>query len=482
MADEGRPKLAQNPAGREVGIIKSEEEEDDRHHRPQPLQLGGDSNTGNSNSNNGTNNGSQNDNRGGGGGGSGSAVTLPSFREAYGTYARYEPPRPPHHDPAGRPMPGPPRPYGEDPNQHRLPGPPGPPGLPGPHGPPGPPGPPGHPSQHGGPPDPYASRMHPHPEQGYRDSYPYGAPYHPYQDHPPPPHGQYWPQQQMPQYQNGPPETAPRQRTSIACKYCRKRKIRCSGYQNTPDGKCTNCKKTGNDCVFQPVSSTTSTAFVPVSAIQGGVPPGTPLYGAFGQPLGPNGGRGPNGPPGGGPPPSAGPMNGPGGHPGYGPTSPGAGGFYQQQPHGPPHMDRGPPYGPPHPSSQAPPPPGRQLPLPYPQHQQPAGYPGEDPQRARKRTREEEEAEFPNRLPPPPPYGNYPPASHEMGYYRGPEDARRSPPSMNGSTSGPGSAVSPSTSAPRGYGTPAPPVLPPPPMSSVGTEYAIPAIPTAFTV
>ena len=253
--------------------------------------------------------------------------------------------------------------------------------------------------------------------------------------------------------------------------------IRCSGYQNTPDGKCTNCKKTGNDCVFQPVSSTTSTAFVPVSAIQGGVPPGTPLYGAFGQPLGPNGGRGPNGPPGSGPP-SGGPMNGPGGHPGYGPTSPGAGGYYQQ--HMPPHMDRGPPYGP-HPSSQGPPPPSRHLPLPYPQHQQHGGYPGEDPQRARKRTREEEEAEFPNRLPPPPPYGGFP-NSHEMGYYRGPEDARRSPPSMNGSASGPGSAVSPSTSAPRGYGTPAPPVLPPPPMSSVGTEYAIPAIPAAFVV
>ena len=208
-----------------------------------------------------------------------------------------------------------------------------------------------------------------------------------------------------------------------------------------------------------------------MSAIQGGVPPGTPLYGAFGQPLGPNGGRGPVGPPGSGPPPP-GPMNGPGGHPGYGPTSPGASGYYQQ--HIPPPMDRGPPYGPP-PPSQGPPPPGRQLPLPYPQSH--PGYPGEDPQRARKRTREEEEAEFPNRLPPPPPYGNYPPSNHEMSYYRGPEDARRSPPSMNGAASGPGSAVSPSTSAPRGYGTPAPPVLPPPPpMSSVGTEYAMPAI------
>ncbi|KAI7912893.1 C6 zinc finger domain-containing protein [Pyricularia oryzae] len=87
--------------------------------------------------------------------------------------------------------------------------------------------------------------------------------------------------------------SAPRQRTSIACRYCLKRKIRCSGYQTTADGKCMNCKKTGNDCVFQPVSSGT-TAFVPVSAIPGGVAPGTQLFGAFGQPLGPPPGPGPH--------------------------------------------------------------------------------------------------------------------------------------------------------------------------------------------
>ncbi|KAL8407457.1 hypothetical protein RB594_006328 [Gaeumannomyces avenae] len=103
--------------------------------------------------------------------------------------------------------------------------------------------------------------------------------------------------------------SAPRQRTSIACRYCRKRKIRCSGYQTTADGKCLNCKKTGNECVFQPVSSG-STAFVPVQAIQGGViAPGTQLFGAFGQPL-PMGAQGPPMPmqmqmqmPGQGPPP-----------------------------------------------------------------------------------------------------------------------------------------------------------------------------------
>ncbi|SPQ19756.1 73c61800-8886-49aa-9b2c-8cc292677307 [Thermothielavioides terrestris] len=82
-------------------------------------------------------------------------------------------------------------------------------------------------------------------------------------------------------------QTAPRQRTSIACRYCRKRKIRCSGYTHTTNGKCTNCDKLRIDCIFQPVSSNSSAAFVPVSAVPGGVPPGTPLYGAYGQPLPP---------------------------------------------------------------------------------------------------------------------------------------------------------------------------------------------------
>lgn len=46
-----------------------------------------------------------------------------------------------------------------------------------------------------------------------------------------------------------------------------------------------NCDKLKIDCVFQPVSSNSSTAFVPVSAVPGGVPAGTRLYGAYGQPL-----------------------------------------------------------------------------------------------------------------------------------------------------------------------------------------------------
>ncbi|KAM7220014.1 hypothetical protein V8F06_004528 [Rhypophila decipiens] len=109
-----------------------------------------------------------------------------------------------------------------------------------------------------------------------------------------PQHGyQYPPQQQPPPQQ---PQAAPRQRTSIACRYCRKRKIRCSGYANTPNGKCTNCDKLKIDCVFQPVSSNASTAFVPVSAIAGGVPPGTLLYGAYGQPLAPTSGQSGPGP------------------------------------------------------------------------------------------------------------------------------------------------------------------------------------------
>ncbi|KAI0487398.1 hypothetical protein F4859DRAFT_464810 [Xylaria cf. heliscus] len=80
-------------------------------------------------------------------------------------------------------------------------------------------------------------------------------------------------------------QSAPRQRTSIACKYCRRRKIRCSGYANSPGGKCTNCIKMNQECIFQPVSSTSSTAFVPVSALPNGVPPGVQLFGAYGQPL-----------------------------------------------------------------------------------------------------------------------------------------------------------------------------------------------------
>ncbi|KAK6858924.1 hypothetical protein PG995_004777 [Apiospora arundinis] len=64
----------------------------------------------------------------------------------------------------------------------------------------------------------------------------------------------------------------------------RRRKIRCSGYANSPGGKCTNCIKMNQECIFQSVSSSASTAFVLVSALQNGIPPGTQLFGAYGQP------------------------------------------------------------------------------------------------------------------------------------------------------------------------------------------------------
>ncbi|RMZ91152.1 hypothetical protein DV736_g1617, partial [Chaetothyriales sp. CBS 134916] len=95
--------------------------------------------------------------------------------------------------------------------------------------------------------------------------------------------------------------------TSIACKYCRKRKIRCSGYDSSPDGRCQNCVRFNQLCLFHPVSSRAT--FVPVSAVYGpnARVPGAGacerpdengaysrnreqapmLYGAHGQPLGP---------------------------------------------------------------------------------------------------------------------------------------------------------------------------------------------------
>jgi hypothetical protein len=48
-----------------------------------------------------------------------------------------------------------------------------------------------------------------------------------------------------------------------------------------------NCSRMQQECIFQPVSSSSSTAFIPVSAVPGGVPPGTQLFGAYGQPLAP---------------------------------------------------------------------------------------------------------------------------------------------------------------------------------------------------
>jgi hypothetical protein len=145
----------------------------------------------------------------------------------------------------------------------------------------------------------------------------------------PHPAGPYYPQEYPPQGPPGVPsgmaQAAPRQRTSIACRYCRKRKIRCSGYQSAPGGKCQNCARMNQECIFQPVSSSSSTAFVPVSAVPGGVPPGTQLFGAYGQPLAPGSVSGPYPP---GAPGAPGPP-GPPGPPG-GPGQPQAA-YYQQQ-------------------------------------------------------------------------------------------------------------------------------------------------------
>ncbi|KAJ5889409.1 hypothetical protein N7504_010219 [Penicillium tannophilum] len=88
---------------------------------------------------------------------------------------------------------------------------------------------------------------------------------------------------------------APRQRTAIACRYCRRRKIRCSGFESSSDGRCTNCVRFNQECMFTPVSSQAQ-AFVPAHAAYphlrnaGPGPRGGPmtLYGAHGQPLPPH--------------------------------------------------------------------------------------------------------------------------------------------------------------------------------------------------
>ncbi|KAL3956612.1 hypothetical protein ACCO45_009458 [Purpureocillium lilacinum] len=84
--------------------------------------------------------------------------------------------------------------------------------------------------------------------------------------YPRPPQGPYQEYAPQPGGAPGMAQAAPRQRTSIACRYCRKRKIRCSGYQNTPGGKCQNCARMNQECIFQPVSSSSSTAFIPCLA------------------------------------------------------------------------------------------------------------------------------------------------------------------------------------------------------------------------
>ncbi|KAF2017434.1 hypothetical protein BU24DRAFT_407460 [Aaosphaeria arxii CBS 175.79] len=127
---------------------------------------------------------------------------------------------------------------------------------------------------------------HQHPQQPYRLPGPHEwtrappppGPYAGHPSQPPPP---------PPQYMNhGHQPPAPRQRTAIACRYCRRRKIRCSGFENTDDGRCSNCMRFNQDCIFTPVSAQTQ-AFVPAHTVWRGVGAPPPMYGAYGQPLQP---------------------------------------------------------------------------------------------------------------------------------------------------------------------------------------------------
>ncbi|ERF74733.1 hypothetical protein EPUS_04902 [Endocarpon pusillum Z07020] len=123
--------------------------------------------------------------------------------------------------------------------------------------------PPGHyPPPHPQYPDPTHPAYHYHPGPPADMSQP-PQPRHPdpYRLPPPYPYPGYGPPHPYPQ----PPPPAPRQRTAIACKYCRKRKIRCSGYESSQDGRCNNCVRFNQSCLFHPVSS--QAAFVPAQAV-----------------------------------------------------------------------------------------------------------------------------------------------------------------------------------------------------------------------
>ncbi|KAF2479681.1 hypothetical protein BDY17DRAFT_43220 [Neohortaea acidophila] len=69
--------------------------------------------------------------------------------------------------------------------------------------------------------------------------------------------------------------------------------IRCSGFDTSEDGRCTNCARFSQECIFTPVSAQTQ-AFVPAHTVWRGQnpPQGAPqLYGAYGQPLPQHGDR-----------------------------------------------------------------------------------------------------------------------------------------------------------------------------------------------
>jgi hypothetical protein len=60
--------------------------------------------------------------------------------------------------------------------------------------------------------------------------------------------------------------------------------IRCSGFEANADGRCSNCMKFNQNCIFTPKSAT-NRAFVPAHTVWRGVGQPPPMYGAYGQPL-----------------------------------------------------------------------------------------------------------------------------------------------------------------------------------------------------
>ncbi|KAF7929620.1 hypothetical protein BELL_0339g00040 [Botrytis elliptica] len=134
----------------------------------------------------------------------------------------------------------------------------------------------------------YSQQQPPHPPhypyhdgRGYSQDQPPHPSHYPYHD------GRGYPQDQPPAAQPPLRQSAPRQRTAIACKYCRRRKIRCSGFTaDGSGGQCTNCARFKQECVFTPVSS--AQAFVPLIALTealNGRDTHSGVYGAYGQPL-----------------------------------------------------------------------------------------------------------------------------------------------------------------------------------------------------
>ncbi|KAK9447845.1 uncharacterized protein V1518DRAFT_420590 [Limtongia smithiae] len=74
------------------------------------------------------------------------------------------------------------------------------------------------------------------------------------------------PRKQRPMASSAPHHSGTRQRSAIACRYCRRRKIRCHGYDADPnDSRCSNCIRFNQTCVFTPVSAAAPEEFAPAS-------------------------------------------------------------------------------------------------------------------------------------------------------------------------------------------------------------------------